>query len=93
LRQASILAGQNPIYFELGKVNPTGKSGGVEIVDCQVYDFKDRPFLKISDTKSNKGVYNIKGNINVYSPYGAKVNLPSKSDTMALKINSFNVQN
>jgi polygalacturonase len=92
LYQVATGEGICPISLEPGEVNPIEQSGGVEFINCYVYDLKNRPFLKITDNKSNKTAYNIRGDINVYSPYSAKFDLPTNGRVESLKVNSFNLQ-
>lgn len=78
-----------PIELVLKKKEAVGQAEGIEFIDCHVYDKKNRPFLKVSDVETGKGVYNIKGEINVINPYGARMDLGTAGGKLPLKVKSF----
>jgi len=49
-----------------------------------MYDNKNRPFLTV--TERGQGVYDITGDINVYSPFGAKMDLGEKTKSIGLQV-------
>jgi polygalacturonase len=61
-----------PIRLKLKKESIVNPAGDINFVNCSVYDKKNRPFLKISEYENAKGVYNVNGSFNVYSPYEAR---------------------
>lgn len=81
-----------PIHLDLKRKGAVSQTGGVEFVNCYVYDTKNRPFLRITDAEVGEGVYDIKGDINVCNPYGTKMDLGITGKTPALKVNSFRMQ-
>jgi hypothetical protein len=81
-----------PIYLDLKRKGTVSRTGGVEFVNCYVYDEKDRPFMRITDVEAGKGVFDVTGEINICNPYGAKMNLGTSGEKLALKVNSFRIQ-
>lgn len=77
-----------PIYLLSRNEKFTGKTGGIEFVDCYVYDKKDRPVITFTEHKGNYGIHNIKGNIMVDNPFGAKLDLGTKTGNIELDINT-----
>jgi hypothetical protein len=80
---------ENPIRLTLKKTNAVSQTNGIEFVNCYVYDRKNRAFLKIYDTDGGEGGYNVKGDINVYNPYGARMDLGRTIKELPLKVKSF----
>jgi len=77
---------QVPIHMASIKANLARHPGGVEFVNCYVYDDLNRPFLTTAETQGAEGFSQIKGDITVCNPYGIKKNLGSKSKNINLKI-------
>jgi len=84
--------GTTPIRLDLKRKDDVSQTGGVEFTNCYVYDERNRPFLRIPNAKVGEGTYNIKGDINIYNPYGARIDPPSIEKELALKINSFKMR-
>lgn len=80
---------QIPIHIKMRRNKKLNQLGGIEFTDCYIYDEKNRPFLAVSGFDGDEGVYNIRGNINVYNNYGARIDLGTTSKKLALKVNSF----
>ncbi len=80
---------QIPISLTLRRKSAAKQTGQIEFINCYVYDDKNRPFLRISDVEGSKGIYDVKGNINVCNPYGAKTDLGTGSEKLALVVKSF----
>ena len=76
----------SPIHFFLKRENLAQRFGGVEFVDCSVYDDENRPFL--TATERGKGLSDIKGNINVYNRFGPKMELGEKTRSIGLEVNN-----
>ena len=66
---------RSPISIVLRRPELTTKFGGVEFVDCHVYDTVDRPALVVHELKSEFGVRNLSGSITVHNPHGARAEL------------------
>lgn len=81
---------QVPISLTLGRKSAAKQTGQIEFINSYVYDKKKRPFLKITDIKAGKGVYDVKGQINVCNPYGVKMG--TTGEKLVLKVNSFKAQ-
>lgn len=78
-----------PINLMLKRTNAVSQAGGIEFVNCYVYDEKNRPFLRITDVESGEGVYDVKGDINVFNAYGARIDSGRPDEKLVLKVNSF----
>ncbi len=59
-----------PIHIQMKKRKTRLESGGLEFVNCYVYDNIKRPALRIVDKEPSEGDYNIRGEINVINPTG-----------------------
>ncbi len=81
----------SPIYLELKKKKVANQAGGVEFVNCFVYDEKNRPFMKITDAVAGEGVYDVKGEINVSNPHGVRIDSQTSGKKLPIKINSFTI--
>jgi hypothetical protein len=58
-----------PLAVTLLRPELTRKIGGIDFVDCYVYDSKDRPVLVAGGRKF--GLHDLKGRISVRNPHGA----------------------
>ena len=74
----------SPIQFFLRREEFARRFGGVEFVNCSVYDNTNRPFL--TATERSKGVHNIEGSINVYNHFGATMDLGVETNTIGLLV-------
>lgn len=70
----------------IGLIRPalTEKPGGIDFVDCYVYDSKDRPVLVAGGRQF--GVHDLKGRITVRNPHGATVRLPDEQIGVDLEV-------
>jgi len=80
---------QIPIHINMRKNKKLNQPGGIEFIDCYIYDKKNRPFLAVSGFDGDEGVYNIIGNINVYNNYGARLDLGKTELKLPLQVKSF----
>lgn len=80
---------QSPIHIKMRKHKKGDMIGGVEFVNCYVYDDKKRPFLSISGFDGDEGYYNVRGNINVYNDYGARIDAGKTNLDLPLKARCF----
>jgi hypothetical protein len=78
-----------PIELVMKRKQAISQTEGVEFVNCYVYDEQNRPFLRASDVEAGEGVYDVKGDINVINPHGARVDLRRTGKKLALKVKSF----
>lgn len=83
---------QVPIGLTLRRKKAASQTGQIEFINCYVYDSKNRPFLRITDDGAGEGIYDVKGNINVFNPYGAKIDLGTTDEKLSLKAKSFTLQ-
>jgi len=61
-----------PLLLTLLRPKLTKKHGGIDFVDCYVYDDVDRPVLVAEDEGSKLGVHDLTGTITVRNPHGAR---------------------
>ena len=73
-----------PLMVALIRPTLTRKLGGIDFVDCYVYDDKDRPVLVAGGRQF--GVHDLKGRITVRNPHGATVNLPADQTGVDLEV-------
>jgi len=83
---------QIPISLALRRKSAAKQTGQIELINCYVYDNKYRPFLRISDVEGGEGVYDVRGEINVCNPYGAKMDLGTGTKQPNLIVKSFKEQ-
>jgi len=74
-----------PLQITLVRSALTEKLGGIEFADCYLYDSIDRPALAVQ-ARPELGVHDIKGQITVRNPHGARMELPSKQVDVDLNI-------
>ncbi len=60
--------------------------GGLRFIDCVVEDQQDRYFLKTTEPPESLGCANLKGNITVINPHGARIDLGPKAHDIDLLI-------
>jgi parallel beta-helix repeat protein len=75
-----------PILLNLRRASLTEKLGGVDFVDCAVFDSAFRPAVLVEEDKSALGVYDLTGQITVYGPGGMWTRLGSKQDGVTLEV-------
>jgi hypothetical protein len=75
-----------PIHLASTAANLARSPGGIEFVDCYVYDRVNRPVLTTARVEGVEGFSQIKGNISVFNPYGAKTDRDSQSKHPDLEI-------
>jgi hypothetical protein len=73
-----------PLLIALIRPALTEKPGGIDFVDCYVYDSKDRPVLVAGGRQF--GVHDLKGRITVRNPHGATVRLPDEQIGVDLEV-------
>jgi len=67
-----------PLYLS-GTARPTGDFGGVEWKDVVVQSGRKGPFLTTATLDTSPGVANVRGNITVFDPNGATMDLGAKA--------------
>jgi hypothetical protein len=79
-----------PIYYRLYGPDVITRDGGLDFINCYLYDEKDRPVAFIDPDKQKQKLFDIKGEVEVVNPHGVtppdwKVEL----DGVDLKFTSF----
>jgi len=64
-----------PLLVTVLKPERIKKNGGIDFIDCAVYDRRDRPVLLAEDAGADIGVHDLKGSIRVWNPFGARMGL------------------
>jgi hypothetical protein len=68
-----------PILIHARRPAVTKSQGGVEFVDCHVYDDVDRPALLVLNDEGENAAHDLKGSITVHTPAGAQARLGANS--------------
>ncbi|NLN92524.1 MAG: right-handed parallel beta-helix repeat-containing protein [Candidatus Hydrogenedens sp.] len=76
--------GKAPLFLKLGRTEEVARLGGVDFINCRIFDRFDRPFM-IADTKDT-GLYNVQGSIQVCNPAGVTMALGEKLEEVELTI-------
>ena len=66
---------RSPISITLRRPGLTTHLGGVEFLNCHVYDNEDRPALVVHHEKEDHGVSGLRGTLFVHNPRGARAAL------------------
>lgn len=64
-----------PVLIHLRRPELTEHPGGVEFVDCNVYDDVIGPAVQFEEDRSNFGLYDVHGQITVHNRYGVRAKL------------------
>ncbi len=75
-----------PVLVQLRRPFLTEDYGGVDFVNCYVYDTVDRPALAAQVLKGNYSVRDLRGEISVKNPFGAHVSLGPNPSNVTLKV-------
>jgi len=78
--------GAVPVRLTLRRPELTKKHGGIDFLNCYVYDTVDRPALVLEDKGSGFGVHDLTGNITVCNPHGARADYRCKTSMMELQV-------
>jgi polygalacturonase len=62
-----------PILFETRRPHISERVGGVEFLDCHVWDTRNRPVMAYSQNNAEYGLHDIKGRLFVHSPHEPRV--------------------
>ena len=75
-----------PVLIELRRPAITKMHGGVEFVDCHVYDKVNRPALVVEEDSSEFGVRDLHGQITSQNPSGARMRLGPNPANVDVKV-------
>jgi len=75
-----------PLFITLMRPKLTQKLGGVDFIDCHVYDDLNRPVLVAADAGSRLGVHDLKGRLIVRNPHGTRMDLRCQPFDVDLKV-------
>jgi len=75
-----------PILIHLRRPELSEKPGGIEFIDCHVYDDAYRPVLQFEEDKSAFGVRDLTGTITVHSPHEPRMKLGPKTKRIDLEL-------
>ena len=62
------------------------KHGGIDFVNCYVYDTVDRPALVLEDQGNGSGVHDLTGRITVSNPHGARLDYRCETSEVDLQV-------
>jgi hypothetical protein len=67
-----------PLHLHRRRASLAKQIGGIEFIDCHVYDTEDRPVLMVEcEAPDGAGLNGLKGQITVHSPYPPRAELGS----------------
>ena len=75
-----------PISIVLRRPALTKNMGGIEFLDCHVYDAEDRAAVLVHEDESQLGVADISGKITVHNPHGARAELGTGARNVTLEV-------
>ncbi len=75
-----------PILLHARRPGLSGRFGGVLFQDCEVYDWANRPAVQFLEDSSDNGLFDVSGQVTVYSPHGAKKLMGDKLHNVTLKV-------
>jgi len=75
-----------PLLLTLFRPKLTRKHGGIDFVDCVVYDDVARPALVAEDEGSKLGIHDVTGTLTVHNPHGGRMEMKCKPFDVSLKI-------
>ena len=76
----------SPLLLTLMRPSLTEKHGGIDFIDCHVYDTVDRPVLVGEAVGKERGIHDLKGRITVHSPYPARADYRCDTFNVDLEI-------
>jgi len=77
---------QVPILFYVRRVNLARTVGGIEFVNCAVHDTLNRPAVAIREAKGSQGVRDVRGQLVVHNPHGARMDLGPQTKNVMLQL-------
>ena len=75
-----------PIWFQLPSDQLTKRLGGVDFINCVLEDGHDRPAVLAEGASGEFFLVDVKGDIQVRSPFGAKTALKMKQEAVSLVV-------
>ena len=75
-----------PIFFEVRRPYLTERNGGVEFVDCHVWDKHPRPVMALSAKNDTYGLHDITGNLWIHGPHDPYTLFSAESTGIDLKM-------
>ncbi len=74
------------VLIFLRRTSLTHDYGGVDFVNCHVYDNADRPAVAAVEKESSFGVHDLRGRISVHNPFGAHADLGPHPTGISLRV-------
>ncbi len=75
-----------PILLHLRRTQITERLGGIEFIDCTVFDDVFRPVLRVEENETLLGVRDLWGTITVHSPHDPRVMLGPDPKNVQLQV-------
>ena len=64
-----------PILFEIRRPHLSERIGGVEFIDCEVFDTIPRPVVYLENAHNENSLENVSGNLTVISPHEPQIRI------------------
>lgn len=77
-----------PVLIQLRRPEITKRPGGIEFIDCHVFDDRFAPVVEYTQNDSHLGLFDVTGNITVHSPHQPRLKLGPDGTNVDLKITS-----
>ncbi len=77
-------APSTPLLITLHRPKLVETHGGIEFIDCTVYDNQDRPAIVVEESKN--GIHDLQGTIYVSNPHGARADFGPNPAGVALSV-------
>ena len=75
-----------PLLLHLRRRGLATSLGGIDFVDCHVYDTEDRPVLRIEGREGDHAARDVQGTIHVSNPHGARMDVKLPSDDIGVEL-------
>ncbi|MEZ6148246.1 MAG: right-handed parallel beta-helix repeat-containing protein [Planctomycetaceae bacterium] len=75
-----------PVLIQLRRPEITRRPGGIEFIDCHVFDDRFAPVVEYTQNDSHLGLFDVTGNLTVHSPHQPRLKLGPDTTNVDLKI-------
>ena len=73
-----------PVLIQLRRPEITSKPGGIEFVDCHIFDDRFSPVVEYVQTEGQHAIRDVSGHITVHSPHTPRLKLGTETQNVTL---------